>query len=140
MKQFRILKFTALLAFLLSGACLANNERAEVVGEFNQEGELLFAAPIFKAFSKIDLNGNPVQGNGVSKIFSAGRNKLMLLPGNYSISGICSGSRESSVGTINLVLELGLSYKLVCSKKTGEQVLMIKGIKETIINKWAPKS
>ncbi|VAW78734.1 hypothetical protein MNBD_GAMMA12-3219 [hydrothermal vent metagenome] len=140
MKISKLLKLTGLLGLFLSSVCSANDERAEVVGDFNQEGEFLFAAPIFKSFNKIDLNGNVVKGNGLSKIFGAGRNKLMLLPGNYSISGICSGSQESTVGKITLALELGLSYKLVCSRKAGEQALIIKAIKETLINKWAPKS
>jgi len=135
-----LLTCAALFAFSYSSISFADKARAEIVGEFNQEGKMLFASPLFKSYTRLDSKGKPMKGREFSKVLGTGRGKLRLLPGHYAISAMCSGTLSSTIGKAKITLESGKSYKMVCSRKGGKQALLIKSIKQFLINKWAPKN
>lgn len=141
MNIIKSLAFVVLSVFLFGSVCLATDkQRAVLIGEFNQEGKLLFASPIFKSYARLDSNDKPMKGSEFSKVLGIGRGKLKLLPGRYAISALCSGTHASTIGKTKITLESGKSYKIVCSSKGGKQELLIKSISQFNINKWAPKN
>ncbi len=133
-------KIIVSILLLHSSVSFGDNDRAEVIGDFNQEGEILYASPLFKSFTKLDAQGSPLKGSEFTKIYGTGRDKLQLIPGDYEISAMCSGSLSSTMGKAKITLESGKSYKVVCSTKDGKQKLIIKSISQFLFNKWAPKN
>ena len=117
-----------LLAVLLlhNNVSSAESKRGLITGDFNQEGELLFSAPMFKSYTRLDENNKPLKGSAYSKVIDTGRAKLKLLPGLYKITAICSGTKNSSIGETNLVIKAGKKYIMICSSKNGKHALIIK--------------
>lgn len=113
-------------ALLHNSISLAGDKRGLITGEFNQEGNILFSAPMFKSYTRLDKNNKPLKDSAYSKTIDTGRSKLKLIPGRYKITAICSGTKDSAIGTTQLEIEAGKIYNLICSSKDGKQALIIK--------------